>query len=188
MPEPIYTKKGDKGETDLLSGERVKKLNPRVEVYGTIDELFSQLGVVKVFSSEFIEKHILDIQKTLFFINAELATKKDENKTKTINSEEVKKLEEIIDNLQEKLPKLKSFVVPGGTKSAALIDLSRAICRRAERRLLKLNETTDLNQAILKYINRLSDFLFVLARYVNQFEGDGDLMISRKGIYWKDSD
>ncbi|MEJ2276759.1 MAG: cob(I)yrinic acid a,c-diamide adenosyltransferase [Candidatus Lokiarchaeota archaeon] len=185
MPEPIYTKKGDKGKTDLLSGERVKKTRGRVEVYGTIDELSSQLGVAKVFSSDFIARYIKEIQETLFFMNAELATTNHENLIKKITPNDIENLEKIIMQLEEKIPKLQSFIIPGGTKSAALLDLSRTVCRRAERRLLTFKEKVNVNPEILKYLNRLSDFLYILARYANLVEGNGDLMISREGTFWQ---
>jgi cob(I)alamin adenosyltransferase len=183
MPKPIYTKKGNKGRTDLLSGERVKKIEERVEVFGTLDELNSSLGVAKVFSSDLLKENIQKVQKTLFFINSELASTKKEDYIHSIGSDDVSDLEKIIDKFQNKLPELKSFVIPGGTKSSAFLDLSRAICRRAERRLFSFNEKNDINLNLLKYINRLSDFLFVLARYANQVEGKGDLFISREGTF-----
>ncbi|MFW9927638.1 MAG: cob(I)yrinic acid a,c-diamide adenosyltransferase [Candidatus Thorarchaeota archaeon] len=188
MSKRIYTRVGDKGETGLLSGERVQKDNPRVEAYGTVDELGATLGVAKVHASERIANYIHEIQQKLFLINAELATNPDAldeddplQSMKKIAAEDVEFLEKIADELSEELPLLTNFVIPGGTKAAAFLHVSRTVCRRAERRIVQYARNEPVNVDLVKYINRLSDLLFVMSRYENLEEGDGDQVISREG-------
>lgn len=188
MSKRIYTREGDKGRTGLLSGERIDKTDPRVEAYGTVDELGTFLGVAKVHSSERIADYIHNIQQKLFLVNAELATNPDSldagdplRKLQKIVAEDVEALEIIADELSEELPLLTNFVVPGGTKSAAFLHVSRTVCRRAERRIVNFANSHPVNEQLIKYINRLSDLLFVMARYENLEEGPGDQVISREG-------
>lgn len=188
MSKRIYTRAGDKGETVLLSGERVSKADPRVEAYGTVDELGTTLGVAKVHSSERIASHIHDIQQKLFLVNAELATNRESlnskdalHKLQQITIEDVKHLEKISDELSNELPILTNFVIPGGTKAAAFLHVCRTVCRRAERRIVQFANSYPINEELIKYINRLSDLLFVMARYENIEEGEGDQIISREG-------
>ena len=166
MSKRIYTRKGDKGETGLLSGERIEKDHPRVEAYGTVDELIASLGVAKVHSSDRIATYIHSIQQILFYIAAELATN----------------VENIADELVEELPLLKNFVIPGGTKGAAFLHVARTVCRRAERRIITFSESSQVNPEVIRYVNRLSDLLFVMSRYENVEMGDGDNVISREGV------
>jgi cob(I)alamin adenosyltransferase len=192
MSKHIYTRKGDKGETGLLSGERVGKDNPRVEAYGTVDELITVLGIAKShldISSDPIAKHIHYIQQILFYVAAELATNPDGvDATDSIMSlrrastDDVAQLEHIADELTEKLPPLTNFVIPGGTPSAAFLHQARTVCRRAERRVITFSKTEAMNPELIRYLNRLSDLLFVMARYVNQEMGEGDYIISREGV------
>ena len=188
MSKRIYTRAGDKGETGLLSGERVDKSNPRVEAYGTVDELGAALGVAKVHASERIAAYIHDIQQKLFLINAELATNQDSleaddplRKLQRVTAEDVLHLEKIADELSEELPLLTNFVVPGGTKAAAFLHVCRTVCRRAERRIVYYASMEPMNEELIRYINRLSDLLFVMSRYENLEVGDGDQIISREG-------
>ena len=188
MSKRIYTRAGDKGETGLLSGERIGKDDPRVEAYGTVDELGTTLGVAKVHASERIANYIHGIQQKLFLINAELATNTDslseESPLKNVNritAEDVDFLEKIADDLSEELPLLTNFVIPGGTKAAAFLHVSRTVCRRAERRIVQYARNEPVNSELIRYINRLSDLLFVMSRYENLEEGDGDQIISREG-------
>lgn len=189
LSKRIYTRAGDKGETGLLSGERIEKDDPQVEAYGTVDELNTVLGIAKIHSSRRIADYIHDIQEHLFYVNAELAFNPDslteQNKMmqspRKINSKDVEHLENIADALSEEMPLLKNFVIPGGTKSAAFLHLSRAICRRAERRIITFSRDHRINPELIKYVNRLSDLLFVFSRYENIEEGDGDEIISRDG-------
>ena len=189
MSKRIYTRAGDKGKTGLLSGERIGKDDPRVEAYGTVDELGSTLGVAKVHASKRIGNYIHDIQQKLFIINAELATNIDSLQSddplvnlQRVTAEDVEFLENIADELSEELPILTNFVIPGGTKAAAFLHVSRTVCRRAERRIVYFSGNSPVNEHLIKYINRLSDLLFVMARYENLEAGDGDQVISRDGI------
>ncbi|MFW9811904.1 MAG: cob(I)yrinic acid a,c-diamide adenosyltransferase [Candidatus Thorarchaeota archaeon] len=188
MSKRIYTRAGDKGETGLLSGERIAKDDPRVEAYGTVDELGTTLGVAKVHASERIATYIHEIQQKLFVINAELATDANSlgaddplRSVKTVTAEDVDFLEKIADELSEELPLLTNFIIPGGTKAAAFLHVSRTVCRRAERRIVQYARDKPVNEELIRYINRLSDLLFVMARYENLEEGDGDQLISREG-------
>lgn len=190
MSKRIYTRKGDKGQTGLLSGERVDKDHPRVEAYGTVDELIASLGVAKIHSSERISKYIHSIQQVLFYIAAELATNVDNItspddpilKLKRVEEKEVVELERIADELVEELPLLKNFVIPGGTHAAAFLHVARTVCRRAERRIISFSEASPVNPEIIRFVNRLSDLLFVMSRYENIEMGNGDNVISREGV------
>lgn len=160
----ISTKKGDKGETSLWSGERVSKDNIRVESYGTIDELNSHLGEAKHFvKSVKIKKIIIDIQNDLFKVAGSLASK-DKTYLNPINNEDVQKLNDLVNELETKM-NLKGFVIPGNTLSSAKIDICRTISRRAERRIISLSNNEKIDIELKKYVNRLSDVLFLLARY-----------------------
>jgi cob(I)alamin adenosyltransferase len=190
LPNSIYTRRGDKGKTGVLTGERIEKTNPRIEAYGTVDELIASLGISKVFSEKVIADHIHKIQQHLFMVAAELATPiihfKEKNKlvegiiqTELIHTQE---LEHIADEMTAQLPPIRNFVVPGGSKSASFLHLSRTICRRAERSIIRFMKEEEVNPEILRYINRLSDLLFVFARFANVKIGNGDTIISREGL------
>ena len=188
VSKKIYTRAGDKGKTGLLSGERIGKADPRVEAYGTVDELGSFLGVAKVHSSSRIAEYIHNIQQKLFIINAELATNTASleldspiRSLERITSDDVEFLEKIADELSEGLPLLTNFVIPGGTKASAYLHVCRTVCRRAERRIVQFANSYPVNEELIRYINRLSDLLFVFSRYENIEEGDGDQIISREG-------
>jgi cob(I)alamin adenosyltransferase len=189
MSKRIYTGAGDKGETGLLSGDRIGKDDPRVEAYGTVDELISVLGVTKLYSSNRIADYIHNIQQTLFYVNSELAfnpealgPRKEALQTpKKINIKDVEHLEKIADELSEDMPLLKNFVIPGGTKAAAFLHICRTVCRRAERRIVYLAKLHPVSDELIRYINRLSDLLFVFSRYENIEEGNGDQIISSEG-------
>lgn len=160
----ISTKKGDKGETSLWSGERVSKDNIRVESYGTIDELNSNLGEAKHYvKSNKIKNIIIDIQNDLFKVAGTLASK-EKTYVSPIITKDVDKLNEIVKELEEKM-KLKGFVIPGSTLSSSKIDVCRTISRRAERRIISLSNNEKIDIELRKYVNRLSDVLFLLARY-----------------------
>jgi cob(I)alamin adenosyltransferase len=186
MPDSIYTRKGDKGKTGLLTGERVEKDNPQVEAYGTVDELITVLGVAKVHSGSRIAGYIHTIQQRLFNAAAELATSHDDDEIfdflERISDSDVTGLENIADELTEELPPISNFVIPGGSKSAAFLHQCRTVCRRAERRVVSLAGLKSVSPDIIKYLNRLSDTLFVMARYANVGEGDGEDIISREGV------
>lgn len=159
---------GDKGDTSLV-GKRVPKDDPRVEAYGTIDELNSFVGLAKSFLED---KKILEqldkIQSDLFVVGAQLATvttKGSESKTTT---EDVNWLEKISDEMEKELRPLKRFVLPNGSRPASALHVARSVCRRSERRIVSLSKKENVNPEIIRYVNRLSDTLFIMARYVNQ--------------------
>lgn len=177
----IYTKTGDSGKTGLFGGERVDKNNERLEAYGTIDELNSLFGVILAESLNEKTNGILNkIQQTLFVIGSELATPSSVKSTiiPELKEEEIKYLEACIDELDGNLKPLKSFILPGGSKSASLLHYARTVCRRAERNISAVNVNNEINNTILAYMNRLSDLLFVLARYEN-------MMNNTPEIEWK---
>jgi len=158
---------GDTGQTVTLSGKKVYKDDPQVEAYGSVDELNSLLGVVVAFTShEEVSRLLRRIQKELFLVAAELAMGKIH--FIRINPTHISALEEEIDKIERELPHLANFIVPGGSKTASLLHLARTVCRRAERRVVTLSRKSSINPSIIKYLNRLGDLLFVLARYENK--------------------
>ncbi|MCS7172875.1 MAG: cob(I)yrinic acid a,c-diamide adenosyltransferase [Armatimonadetes bacterium] len=165
----IYTRTGDRGQTALWGGERVWKDHPRVEAYGTVDELCSVLGIVRrLLPGGELPEWFGRIQDTLYGIAAELAAPRpEEGRTPRLAGEFVEELERWIDRMSADLPPLRSFVLPGGTEAGAWLHLARAVARRAERRVVALARQEPLNPEILRYLNRLSDLLFVAARWVN---------------------
>ena len=176
----IYTKTGDKGETGLIGGARVLKSALRVEAYGEIDELNAVLGCIRTkLTDETISVSLLEIQRDLFAIGAQLADPRGQVEKKaekvSIGEERVRQLEEIIDRYDAVLPPLRSFILPGGTEGGALLHLARAVCRRAERRMVALSQETSLSPVLIIYINRLSDLLFTLARAVNREAGTEEI-------------
>jgi cob(I)alamin adenosyltransferase len=176
----IYTKTGDSGETGLFGGERVSKNTIRIEAYGTIDELNAFIGLTIIEVSDKSVKDLLQkIQNWLFSIGADLATP-DNEKTKKLNvfrtSEEYYRyIEKEIDKYESKLDKLGNFILPGGTKGAALLHICRTITRRAERMVVALNSTVKIGNNIIIFLNRLSDLFFVLARFDNAVTGTPDI-------------
>lgn len=169
----IYTRTGDDGSTSLFSGERVAKDALRVEAYGTVDELNSQLGLARASAPQaLVEEYLVRLQNQLFTAGADLATSADSTRSRIVRilDKDVAWLEQEIDRMTETLPPLRSFVLPGGTIPAAHIHVARTICRRAERQTIELSRREALG-AILVYLNRLSDFLFTLARYENFLAG-----------------
>ncbi|MCF7874186.1 MAG: cob(I)yrinic acid a,c-diamide adenosyltransferase [Candidatus Omnitrophica bacterium] len=171
----IVTKNGDKGKTSFYKGKRVYKDHPCVEICGNIDELNSYLGFAKVQLKKRKDKEIINqIQKDLFLICAEIVTKPKQLKklTKRINKKKVKKIEELIKNLENKIKLKKDFYIPGKNLKSASLDIARAIARRTERRIVSLSRKKSLkNLNILAYLNRLSDFLFLLARTTSVHTG-----------------
>jgi cob(I)alamin adenosyltransferase len=173
----IYTKTGDSGETGLLGGVRVRKDSARVAACGVIDELNSVLGLARAEQLDADDDQILaTIQHHLFRVGQEIATPEPAvPPAGRIGSAEVDWLEMTIDRLDALLPPLKEFILPGGTRTAAALHLARSICRRGERSLVQLGAETDLSMLLMAYLNRLSDLLFVLARWVNQRNGQSDV-------------
>lgn len=164
----IYTKTGDNGTTSLIGGTRVAKNDCRLECYGTIDELNSYLGLIRdSYENPKIQAQLLGIQNKLFVIGCNFANeKKNERQTPIISESDIQKLEQSIDELSEKIPQNKSFIIPGGHVVSSYCQIARTVCRRAERRIYDLAEGCFANNLSTIYINRLSDYLFVLARFV----------------------
>jgi cob(I)alamin adenosyltransferase len=171
----IYTKTGDAGETGLYGGERVKKYSKRVSSYGTVDEANSAIGLARAHLGDTeIDGVLAQIQNALFDVGADLATpsgSKYEKNLIRIDAQDVENLEHLIDRFQEECPPWSNFIHPGGTPAAATLQLARAITRRAEREVLELESLEELNHSVIVYLNRLSDFLFILARVVNARAG-----------------
>ena len=170
----IYTKKGDAGETSLFGGTKTKKSNIRISAYGTVDELNSTIGMVLSYSISKQGKTILSqVQNDLFVVGATLATP-DPRKSKIdqVGNKEIEGLEMWIDRLEEDLPSLKSFILPGGGGAGSTLHFARTVCRRAERETVQLADTEDIPADAIIYLNRLSDLLFVLARYENHQHGE----------------
>ena len=166
----IYTKTGDKGDTSLFGGQRVPKDALRIEAYGTVDELNSGLGVVRADNANSeIDKILGHVQNQLFCLGADLATPRSTEKKsiKRIEPKDVQALEKSIDSLEPKLKPLRSFILPCGLPTAARLQFARTVCRRAERIVVRLSRNEDIGEPIIVYLNRLSDLLFVLARYAN---------------------
>ncbi len=182
----IYTKGGDKGETGLFGGERVLKNSHRIEAYGTIDELNSFISVViQESKSDKIRELLSVIQNQLFTVGSDLATPHNEDEGKynipRVPKEFFENAEKQIDKFESELEPLRNFIIPGGTRSSALLNVCRTICRRAERRVVALNTKEKVGENILIFLNRLSDLFFVLARYENMISGIPDTI-------WKNPD
>jgi len=173
----IYTKGGDKGSTSLGSGKRVKKHDLRVSAYGTVDEANAAIGVARLHTSGDMDAILNRIQNDLFDLGADLCQPEDPKDYPPLRVVEaqVERLEQEIDRLNAELQPLKSFVLSGGTPAAAYLHLARTIARRAERDITALMEHEEINPAALRYINRLSDLLFVMARYAND-KGRADVL------------
>lgn len=163
----VYTKTGDKGQTSLIGGTRVPKHHIRIEAYGTVDELNSYIGLIRDQEMDEHTKTILiEIQDRLFTIGASLASDPDKSKMKIpdLKEEDVTLLENEIDKMNEVLPEMRSFVLPGGHTTVSFCHIARCVCRRAERLSIHLSESSFVAELVIKYLNRLSDYLFVLSR------------------------
>ena len=179
----IYTRTGDKGETSLVGGKRVPKTHPRIEAYGTIDELSSFIGLLSSMmpQDDIDAKLLLKIQYKLFNVGSYLATESRELLEKYALKPELSDIEEIekaIDRIDASLPRLRNFILPGGTKEAALAHVCRTVCRRAERRILEFMQITgcEVDEEVTKYVNRLSDYFFILARHLNNLSGHDEII------------
>ena len=174
----IYTKTGDRGETGLIGGVRISKDAPRIEAYGTVDELNAVVGMIRAETPPAeIDEVLARIQNALFDLGAELATVSGTAKrTSSIHPPQITELEQAIDAAEVRLPPLAQFILPGGTRLAAVLHLARTVCRRAERRVVTLTTAgeTVSSEAII-YLNRLSDLLFVWARLANAVAGQQDV-------------
>lgn len=175
----IYTKTGDRGDTGLFGGPRVAKNDARIEAYGTVDELNSVLGVARAVGLPGeIDLLVERIQNELFSLGAQLATPDpDAHQTALIGPAQIAALEQAIDRFEARLEPLKQFILPGGTAAAAHLHLARTVCRRAERRLITLVQTSSqpIAASLVIYLNRLSDLLFVVARAANHAAGTPDV-------------
>ena len=165
----IYTKTGDKGQTSLFGGQRVPKDSPRIEAYGTIDELNSALGFARSLNeSKEVDALLGEIQIDLFTLGADLATPRDSTATvRRVEEADISRLERHIDSLDAGLEPLQNFILPGGSQVAAVVHLARTVCRRAERLIVKLGREEAIGELPVVYLNRLSDLLFVLSRWIN---------------------
>lgn len=181
MAFKIYTKTGDKGQTSLIGGTRVPKHHIRIETYGTVDELNSYIGLIRDQEIDAHSKEVLiEIQDRLFTIGSSLASDPDKSKMKIpdLKEEDVALLEQEMDKMDETLPEMRSFVLPGGHTTVSFCHIARCVCRRAERLAIHLSEENFVADLVIKYLNRLSDYLFVLSRKLTQ-----DLQASE--IPWK---
>jgi cob(I)alamin adenosyltransferase len=171
MTFKIYTKTGDKGQTSLIGGTRVPKHHIRIETYGTVDELNSHIGLIR---DQQIDEHskqlLIEIQDRLFTIGSSLASDPEKSKMKIpdLKEEDITLLEQEMDKMNEALPEMRSFVLPGGHTTVSFCHLARCVCRRAERLTIHLSESSYVNELVIKYLNRLSDYLFVLSRKLSQ--------------------
>ena len=181
----IYTKTGDAGDTGLFGGPRVRKDDVRIEAYGTVDELNAALGLARTeLLPAAIEQCLLRVQSELFSVGAELATPEPEKHgTALIGDAHITALEQAIDELEARLPPLKQFILPAGNRGAGLLHLARGICRRAERRVVTLagSPAAHVSDRIIRYLNRLGDFLFVAARAAGQEAGIAELPWQKPG-------
>lgn len=163
----VYTGRGDRGRTDLSSGERVSKTSERIAAYGSVDELNSLVGLCGSYT-ENKSGELEEIQNELHILQAELANREPDVK---ITQENIDRLEELCDHYQDECPPLRSFVLAGGTKSASHLHHARSVSRRAERKIVELDQDEELREEVLAYINRLSDLFFLMARHENHIEG-----------------
>lgn len=176
----VYTKTGDKGETSIIGGFRVKKSCERLEAYGTVDELSSHLGLLISMLPDNADRNLLvRIQNNLFNVCSNLAT--DQSRTPLYDSAklaegEIELLEQEVDRLMKLLPECQGFILPGGTQAAAQAHVCRTVCRRAERRIVALSEVATVSPEIQQYVNRLSDYLFVLAKIINFNAGISEIV------------
>src|SRR5687768_18071482 len=192
----VYTRTGDKGETSLVGGKRVPKDSPRIDAYGTIDELNSVIGLARVFNEEnldggeahqFLDQVLCKIKDELFDLGSELATPPEffQEGMYRVSDKEIERIEKLIDKCQEDLEPLKSFVLPGGGRIGAYLHQCRTVCRRAERDILRLSRTEEIKPEVIKYVNRLSDLFFVLSRWIAKQTGEQEYLWQR-GLTDKD--
>lgn len=180
----VYTKTGDKGETSLFGGKRVKKYDVRIEAYGTSDELNSWIGLIR--SEDISKDHqgiLEEIQDRIFTLGAQLAADPDKPKLKMphIIQEDITLLEKTIDKMDESLPVMTKFTLPGGNTVVSYCHIARCVCRRCERRVIELADTAEVDELIVQYLNRLSDYLFVLGRKLAQETNVPE-------VYWEPKD
>lgn len=178
MKTRLYTRTGDDGTTSLVGGTRAPKDSPRLEAYGTVDELNSWLGLIAASATldDSRRTDIQQIQNTLFDIGAALATEPEsEWQPQPLPADTITAIEQAIDTVDASLPPLRQFILPGGHPDAARANIARTVARRAERRIIALARTTAIDPAIIRYVNRLSDYLFALARFINHTAGIAEI-------------
>ncbi|HMA82157.1 MAG TPA: cob(I)yrinic acid a,c-diamide adenosyltransferase [Candidatus Binatia bacterium] len=186
----VYTRTGDRGETSLVGGKRVPKDSPRIDAYGTIDELNSVVGLARVFNEDsldageahrFLDEVLCQLQDELFDLGSELATPPEffQPGMYRVGDDEIVRIEKLIDKCQEDLEPLNSFVLPGGGRIGAYLHQCRTVCRRAEREILRLSRAEDVNDRAIKYVNRLSDLFFVLSRWIAKQTGEPEFLWQR---------
>lgn len=165
----IYTKKGDTGETSLIGGTRVPKSHIRIESYGTVDELNSFIGMIRdQLADKELSNTLKEIQDRLFTVGSSLAADPERSKMKIpdLLESDITLLENEMDRMSEPLPELKNFILPGGNLAASTCHVARCVCRRAERQVVQLSANSFVDEKMVRYLNRLSDYFFVLARYI----------------------
>jgi len=168
----IYTKTGDRGETSIIGGKRLPKYHPRIEAYGTVDELIAWIGLLRSADQHCVSREeLLMIQSALMSCCSVIATDPSAEEPVNINAADTSMLERSIDAMEARLPVLNSFILPGGHPHTANCNIARCVCRRAERALLRLDKEEKVDQEIIKYLNRLSDYLFVLTRCLSYDAG-----------------
>ena len=169
----IYTRTGDGIDTSIIGGDRIPKYSLRLEAYGTVDELSAFIGNLVADDSVIDEQRydLLKVQNMLFNIGGYLATPPSIRKPEVpgLSQENIQEMESWIDNMDDQLPKLNNFIIPGGCKASAKANMARTVCRRAERRIIQLAAEEEINILVISYINRLSDYLFVIGRLLNKF-------------------
>ncbi len=174
----IYTKTGDTGSTSLVAGTRISKASLKIDAYGTVDELNAWIGVLRDHPANETRKDILkEIQDRLFTLGADLASEPEQTKKKIpdLFDTDVERLEQEMDTMDTHIPPLRLFVLPGGHQAVSFAHVARTVCRRAERLIIALTDSEDVNPLIIKYINRLSDYLFVLSRKITQEQGSEEV-------------
>ena len=176
----IYTKKGDAGQTGLFDGTIVSKSDARVDAYGDVDELNAAIGAARAFCEDSdVDRALMAIQNDLFAIGAQLADPKydpKKRKAKTLITEEkIVAFEALMDGWESKVKPLKNFILPAGSKGGAMLHLARCVCRRAERKIVALSSSVKFSPLVVKYMNRLSDLLFTMARVENHKHGDQEM-------------
>lgn len=180
----IYTRTGDQGTTSLIGGTRVSKGDPRLEAYGTVDELNAQLGLLSTYLADAQDlRFVQGVQHTLFAVCSHLATDRSKTVLKaagTITPAQVEALEHEADRIDGLLPPFSAFVLPGGSRGAAVCHVCRTVCRRAERRIVALAAQAEISAEVLAYMNRLSDYLFLLSRKMNIDEKKGEIFWEKR--------
>lgn len=178
----VYTRTGDSGTTGLVGGTRIKKNDPRIHLYGEVDELNSTIGLaISFLDKNFDIKPLKEIQSTLFDLGSNLACEKDKRaqfKLPVLTHKSIKSLEDQIDQMDQKLLELKNFILPGGTNAAAAFHLCRTVCRRLERQMVdfEFENKGEVPENALEFINRLSDYFFTLSRYINSESGKSETL------------